>query len=112
MKKFLERISWLTRRWNIQFHLLDIYLHDHDGTWGFNLAEFRVNFKPYSLLRFECRLPNKTHVQKFVIDSWDILYISQFLWKRFDTLSDRAMWTGNLSIREKLEFYILDKIFL
>jgi hypothetical protein len=110
MKSILERIAWLTRRWNIQFHLLDIYLHDHDGTWGINIAEFRVNFTQYSLFRFECRLPNKTHVQKFVVDSWDLLYMSQFLWKRRNDLADRQMWSRNLTLSERIQLYILDKI--
>jgi len=110
MKKLLERISWLTRRWNFSFHLFDLYLHDHNETWGFNLFEIRANFKNYSLLRLECRFPNKTTVRRFVIDSWDILFISQFLWKHYQDLDDRQMWSRNLSAWEKIKLIVLQKI--
>ena len=29
----LQKIAWRTRRWNIKFNLLDIFLHDGDGCW-------------------------------------------------------------------------------
>lgn len=110
MKTFLEKISWKTRRWSYKFNLLELYIHDHDDTWGFSFFTFVLNLKQYSLLRFECRLPNKTSVQRFVVDSWDLLFMTQFLWKHYDNLTDYAMWHRQTTLWQRIQIYILSKI--
>ena len=113
MKKILEKISWLTHRWNYKIQLCNIYLHDNHGSWGFSLLTLQKNFVDYSLLAFSFRLPNKTHVQQFTIDDWDILYTSRYLWKMYDTLSDRKMWSGNrLSRWDRFRLNLLSKLFI
>jgi len=110
IQKLLEKISWETRRWNVTFHFLDLYLHDQDGTWGFNLASFKINFHIYCLLSFEFRLPNKTHVKKFVVDHWDFFYLRHFLWNHLEYLEDKKTWVG-LGKIENFQYKLLEKIF-
>jgi hypothetical protein len=112
MKKLLERISWLTHKWNYKFQLLDIYLHDNHESWGFSLVTFYKNFVSHSLLAISFRLPNKTHVQRFTIDDWDILYLRSLLWKTYDDLSDSKLWSPyGLSTWDEFRLSILSKLF-
>lgn len=110
-KTLLEKISWKTRRWNFKFHLFNLYLHDGDESWGFNFFTFNVNFRFYSLLSLEFRLPNKTTVKRFVIDDWDFFFINQPLWKRCEDLSERKLWGSKLTRWEKIQLGILERIF-
>ena len=110
IQKYLEKISWLTRRWNIKFQLLNIYVHDHDETWGFNIGSFIIDYHLYSFLSFEFRLPNKTNVKKFVVDHWDFLYLRNFLWNKLEDLEDRKTWVG-LSKTENIQHKFLGKLF-
>jgi len=91
MGGILEKIAWLTRRWNYSFSLLDLSFHDHYSSWGFRLFSF-TSLRTYSLLRFHFRLPNMTDVRKFTVDEWDIFFLYNFLFKQYDDLSDRKMW--------------------
>ena len=111
MKKLLEKISWKTRNINLKFHLLNLYLHDHEGTWGFELFAFTNNFMRSSLLAIEFRLPNKTHIQKFTVDSWDICYLHRPLWNRWETLDDRLTWHGSLNKWQMLQYKTIGKLF-
>lgn len=54
----LEKIAWRTRKWNLKINILDIFIHDGDGCWGFTFLEVVHNFKTRALLAFEFRLPN------------------------------------------------------
>lgn len=111
MRKLLEKISWKTRRWNYKFTLLNLHLHDHEGTWGFNLCTFYINFRTYSLLSIEVRLPNLTHVRKFVVDDWDFLYLSRPLYTKYDKLTDRALYGSKLSKGEQIFIKLCNKVF-
>jgi hypothetical protein len=110
LQKLLEKISWKTRKWNLKIQFFTLYLHDSDGCWGFELLSISNNFIKRSLLRLEFRLPNKTTVKVFHIDSWDILFMSYYLWRRLDNLEDRQMWSRNLSTWEKLQVIVLQKL--
>ena len=112
MKKLLENISWRTRKWNIQFELLSLNLHNKDGAWGFKFITFTYSWRDYSLLSFNFRLPNKTNIQEFTIDEWDILFLNYQLWKIYDKLDDRHTWNKrSLNNIEKIKLNILNKIF-
>jgi len=114
MKKLLEKISWVTRKWNIKFELFTLRLHDGDNAWGFRLFTLTINYVEYSLLALEFRLPNKTNVIEFTIDDWDFLFLRYFLWRRLDTLSEGIMWKGEnelITRWEKMQLIILNKIF-
>lgn len=112
MKKLLQKISWKTRKLNLKIKVLDILLHDHQGAWGFNLFCVTHNFRDYSLLRFEFRLPNGTHIRRFTVDYWDICFLSRPLWKEYDRLSDHYLWSQyDVTGWDKIKLDILGKLF-
>lgn len=111
MKKILKKIAWKTRRWNYKVNLLDIFLHDGDGCWGFTLLEVVKDFRPYSLLSIEFRLPNGTEVKRFTIDNWDFLFLSTPLWKWIEDTEERKMWTGGLSKWDSFWLKTLNKLY-
>lgn len=106
----LEKISWRTRKWNLKINLLDIFLHDGDGCWGFTFLEIVHNFESRSLLSFEFRLPNGGSIKQFSIDNWDFLFIRRFLYNYWEKLDDLNMWQGGLSKWDKIKLNILNKI--
>ena len=89
MKSLLERISWLTRRWNFKFRLFDLYLHDEHGTWGFELFTIQYNFNAYSALAILVRLPNKTTVQEFTVDDFSLKGYKHSGYKKFELLTHK-----------------------
>jgi len=112
MKKLLQKISWKTTKINLKFNLLELLLHDNEEGWGINFFCITKDFRDYSLFRFEFRLPNGTHIRRFTVDKWDIMFMSTFLWKEYDNLSDHYLW----SMRDpqgwdKIKLNILSKLF-
>jgi hypothetical protein len=110
MKSFLEKISWLTRKWNFRIRLFDLYLHDEHNAWGFEFFTIQYNFHAYSALALLFRLPNKTTVQEFTVDDWDFLFLERPLWNWWAKLDDRNLWNRNLNRFEKFALKILNKI--
>lgn len=110
MGEFLEKISWLTRRWNFKFRLFDLYLHDEFSAWGFEFFTIQYNYRAYSALAFLFRLPNKTTVKEFTIDDWDLLFMERFIWKAWERLDDKKTWGGKLTKVESTLLTILNKI--
>jgi hypothetical protein len=108
MKRLLERISWLTRKWNCRFELFSLQF---TSQLGFRLFTIDMNHRDYSLLAFKFRLPNKTNVRYFVIDEWDILFIHNYLWQQYDDLSDSKLWGVQLSWWGNARLYFLNKLF-
>ena len=94
----LQKIAWRTRRWNIKFNLLDIFLHDGDGCWGFTFFEIVKDFRPYSLLSIEFRLPNGGNVKEFTIDNWDFLFLATTPMYRLVIGFRRSYFMGNKTI--------------
>lgn len=112
MKKLLQKIAWKTRRFNTKISLLNLYLHDNQATWGFNLLSLNLNFKTYSLLRFEFRLPNGANVRRFTIDNWDILFLSTILWREYNRLSEYYLWSRlDAQGWDKIKLNLLEKLF-
>jgi len=112
VNNILEKISWKTRKWNFSFDLLQIDLHDNQSSWGFKLLNFSVNYYDYSLLAFFFRLPNKTMVKRFTIDHWDFLYLHRPLYKVYDKLNDRELWSPNsFTTIDTIKLKILDLLF-
>lgn len=108
--KILQKIAWKTRKWNLKINLFDLFLHDGDGCWGFTLLEIVHNFETRSLLAFEFRLPNGGNVKKFSIDNWDFLFLRGYMYKQWEKLDDRKMWSGPLSRWDEMKLKILGKI--
>ena len=112
MKKLLQKIAWKTRKIRLTITFLKIYLHDQQETWGFNLLGINYGLKQYSLLRFECRLPNMTNVNRFTVDSWDFLFLSRPLWEEYDRLSDQYLWSPyDAQGWDKIKLNFLGKLF-
>jgi hypothetical protein len=61
----------------------------------------------YSLLALEFRLPNKTTTQVFTIDDWDILFLSNPLYKKLNDINEDIMWAGRYKTLTKLETFQL-----
>lgn len=110
MKSLLEKISWLTRRWNFKFRVFDLYLRDEFGVWGFELLTIEYNYRAYSALAFLFKLPNKTNVSKFTVEDWDFLFLERPLWNWCENLSEKRLWGNRLSFFEKIALNILNKI--
>ena len=94
MKKLLTRISWLTRRWGLSVNILSLYLHDNDNSWGFRLFEVKYNFRFYSLLGVDFRLPNGAEVKYFVVDNFDIFFLNRPLTKWAMRYDENKLWSG------------------
>lgn len=110
MKNLLEKISWLTRKWNFKFKLFELYLHDGFDSWGFEFFTIQWKYKTYSVLALLFRLPNMTNVRVFTVDSWDFLFLYKPLWNWCDRLSDKELWTGKLTKFETIILRLLNKI--
>ena len=107
----LEKISWRTRRWNLKFNLLDLYLHDGDQCWGFSCCEVIKDYRTYSLLSFEFRLPNGAERRVFQITNWDILYLSTPFFDWYIDIIDNILWGYKPSFIETVGINIAKKLF-
>ena len=91
--RILTEISWKTIRCNYKFHLCDLYLLDQFGTWGIDLITFHSNFKNYSLLSIQIRLPNMTTVKRLSVDRLDLFFLRNHLFMVYNKLEDRMLWS-------------------
>jgi len=107
----LQKVSWKTRKWNLQINLLDIYLHDGDGCWGFNLLQIRKNYIVSCLLAFECRLPNGTNVKRFTVDNFDILFLGKPSRTWMENMNESELWGYKKTKSETILYKILHFIF-
>lgn len=105
----LQKVSWVTRKWNFKIQLCDIYINKQ-STWGIEIFNIKNNFKSYSLFSILFRLPNGGSINRLVIDDFDFLFLHQYLWGFYDKLSDRKMWSG-LSKLDSIKLSILEKLF-
>lgn len=110
MNKLLQKIAWKTSRWNCKVNLLDMYLHDGDGCWGFTLLEVVKDYRPYSLLSIEFRLPNGTNRKVLSITNWDFLFLSTPCWNWVSNIQERKMWT-RLNKWDSFWYGILNKLY-
>ncbi len=88
----LQKISWNTRKWNLKFNLLEVYLHDGDACWGFSFCEVIKDHRPYSLLAIEFRLPNGAEITKIHWTNWDLFYISTPLYDWVLDTKENMLW--------------------
>lgn len=107
----LQKIAWKTRRWNFKINLLDIFLHDGYGCWGFTFFKVVKDYKSYALLAFEFRLPNGADIKKFKVDNFDILFIGNPSkeWKM--DLEDSILWGYKPTILQRIGLKIVGYIF-
>ena len=107
----LQKISWKTHRWNLKFNLLNIYLRDGDGCWGFSFCEVINKYRPYALLAFEFRLPNGANIKEFTVDNWDLLYLSTPLYDWYSDLSEDILWGSKPTPIQKIGMHIAKRLF-
>ena len=111
IQALLENISWRTRQWNFKYSHSELLLNEGGSTWGFKCLVFTINYREYALLSLEFRFPNKTSVQRFTIDHWDVLFLRNWLWNIYEDLDERDLWSSNLSNIELLKLRILNRLF-
>jgi hypothetical protein len=109
--KLLNKISWMTRRWNYRFQLFNVYLHDENGSWGIDVATFIIDHRASSLFSIMMRLPNFTTIRRLTIDEFDIFYLRRPLYNQYDDLSDAKLWGAKLTKFQTFRLNILEKLF-
>ena len=111
MQRFLEKISWKFRRINIAFSLLHIDWSGASSYFVFSIFRIQYNLRSYSLFEIALRFPNKTTVKYFHINSWDILFLRNYLHKLYLSLLDKALWNSReMSTWDDFKLKILNKI--
>jgi hypothetical protein len=111
MQRFLEKISWKFRRINIAFSTF--YINWSGGGSYFTLALWKIDFnlKTYCLFEVTFMLPNKTNTKYFYVNSWDILFLKNYLHKLHTELLDKDLWNRRrMSTWDKFRLNILDRI--
>jgi hypothetical protein len=107
----LEKISFKTRKWNLKFNLLDVYIHDGDQCWGFSFCEVIKDYVPYSLLAIEFRLPNGAERTKVQWTNWDILFLSTPLFEWVSDLEESMMWGYEPTKLERTALKLANRLF-
>ena len=110
INKYLEKISWKTRRVSFKFALG--YVTYDAGEFELNLLRIDTGrFTTYSLFKFECRLPNKTTVKRFTVDNWDLFFLKTPLRKYYLHLVDKELWNRYYLTRwERFALSVLSRI--
>jgi hypothetical protein len=107
----LEKISWQTRKWNLKFNLLDVYIHDGDQCWGFSFCEVIKDYVPYSLLAIEFRLPNGAERTKIQWTNWDILFLSTPIYDWVGDLEESMLWGYKPTRMQRILFNLANRLF-
>jgi hypothetical protein len=111
MQSFLEKISWKFRRINLAFSPLHIDWSGASSYFSFSIFKIVYNLRSYSLFEVTLRLPNKTTTKYFHVNSWDILFFRNYLFKLYESLSDKDLWNKkSMTSWDKFRLNILDKI--
>lgn len=112
VNKFLEKVSWKLHRENFRLVVFSTGYHGGTSSGHFIFLGFVNHYKESSLLSWSFRLPNKTNVTRFVTDSWDFLYLRNYLYGRYESLLDKELWTLNrMTKMDKLKLKVLSKLF-
>jgi hypothetical protein len=112
MNKFLEKLSWKLHKVNFRLVIFSTGYHGGTSSGNFMLLGFVNHYKESSLLSWSFRLPNKTHVSKFVIDSWDFLYLRNYFYDRYESLLDKELWNrSRITKMDRIKLKVLSKLF-
>ena len=110
--KIMEKISWKLHRLNFKFIMCSFSYDGSNSSFDFTLFGFVKDFTKSSLLAWSFRLPNKTHVRRFVTDRWDFLFMRNFLYEKYDSLIDKEIWSRDRMTRwDKIKLKVLTKLF-
>ena len=108
----LAKQGWKTRRWDYQFEFFTMKLGLNEE-WGFRFITIQHQFRDYSLVSYFISLPNRTTRQRLVVEEWDVLWLRNRLWKRYDHLTDSILWGQRKPSRtEAVELWILERLFV
>lgn len=112
VNKFLEKVSWKLHRKNFRLVVFSAGYHGGTSSGHFILLGIVDHYKESSLLAWSFRLPNKTNVKRFTTDAWDFLYLRNFLYKQYEILIEKGLWTRNgMTKMEKFKFKVLRNLF-
>ena len=112
INKFLEKVSWKLHRVSFKVSLFTIGYYGDSSSFNFRVFTILNKLQESSLLSFSFRLPNKTYVKRFVVDHWDFLFLRHFLYKKYDSLIDKELWSRNgLTKTEEFTRKVLSKLF-
>jgi hypothetical protein len=112
VNKFLEKVSWKLHRKNFRLVVFSAGYHGGTSSGHFIFLGFVDHYKESSLLSWSFRLPNKTHVSRFITDSWDFLYLRNYLYNRYESLIDKELWTLNrMTKMDRIKLKVLSKLF-
>ena len=109
---FLEKVSWKLHRVSFKVSLFTIGYYGDASVFNFRVFTILNKLQESSLLSFSFRLPNKTYVKRFVIDHWDFLFLRHYLYKKYDSLVDKALWTRDrITKMDNIKLKVLSKLF-
>jgi len=112
INKFLEKVSWKLHRVSFKISLFTIGYYGDSSAFNFRVFTVLNKLHESSLLAFSFRLPNKTYVKRFVVDHWDFLFLRNFLYKKYESLIDKELWTvRGLTKTERFKRKVLSKLF-
>ena len=112
INRFLEKVSWKLHRVSFKVSLFTIGYYGDSSSFNFRVFTILNKLQESSLLSFSCRLPNKTYVKRFVVDHWDFLFLRHYLYKKYDSLVDKALWTRDrITKMDNIKLKVLSKLF-
>ena len=112
VNQLLEKVSWKLHRVNFKFVLFSVKYDGSNSAGSFAFFTITNRLRKSSLLAWSFRLPNKTNVKRFVTDRWDFLFLRNYLYKKFENLIDKELWTiKGLSKWETRKLRFLSKLF-
>jgi hypothetical protein len=112
INKFLEKVSWKLHRVSFKVSLFTVGYYGDSSAFNFRILTVLNKLRESSLFAFSFRLPNKTYVKRFVVDHWDFLFLRHSLYKKYDSLIDKELWSRNgLTKTEEFTRKVLSKLF-
>lgn len=112
VNRFLEKVSWKLHRKNFKIVVFSAGFDGSTSSGHFILLGVVDHYKESSLLSWSFRLPNKTNVKRFITDGWDFFYLRNYLYKKYDSLLDKDLWTkSGMTKTDRVKFKILRKLF-
>jgi len=112
INKFLEKVSWKLHRVSFKVSLFTVGYYGDASAFNFRVLTILNKLHESSLLSLSFRLPNKTYVKSFVVDHWDFLFLRHYLYKKYESLIDKSLWTvRGLTKTEEFTCKVLSKLF-
>jgi hypothetical protein len=112
INRFLEKVSWKLHRVSFKVSLFNIGYYGDSSAFNFRVFTILNKLHESSLLSLSFRLPNKTYVKRFVVDHWDFLFLRRPLYKKYESLIDKELWTvRGLTKTEEFTRKVLSKLF-